>query len=619
MTTSRSGRPIRPFPYRFASRLRHGVAGRVTVSSAALVVLVSTIVTLGAVTSAAAAQVTINASADSYIQSDQPDSNFGTTTQLTVRAGSDKPTAIAYVKFVVSGLSGAPAGVQLRLYSYAQSATGVQVYTAASTWTETGLTWNTAPVPGATLVANMSGLLVNAYATTDVSSVVTGNGTYTFVISTTSTLGKQLASREVAADPPQLLINTAGSTAVAAVSGGGQSTAAGTAFAAPLVAKVTDGTGAAVSGVQVTFTAPTSGASAAFPGGTSAVSVATDANGLATSPVLTANATAGGYAVTATADGVAAPASFALTNGSVASPTPSPSASPPPSPTASPSASPSPTPSPSPSPSGTPTGGTTTTYTFKATADSYVRSDQPDTNFGADYVIGTEAGSASTPTLVSYLKFTVTGVTGTITGATLQVYSFATSALGWVVSGTSSGWTETGITYTNAPAIGAVIGNGPNIAVNTWASIDTQFSDGQRYLRLRAHHRTYRQQQAGRTRVDGDATDPRHHGRHRRYRRLPVTIPVDLLGLPVAFPGLTVALADGDRGADADADSVDRRDHDHAGGRRRADRHGGYPLRSPVRGQGDRGGRAAGTGRAGDLHRARQPNRPGPSRVAPRP
>lgn len=473
MTTPRSGRRGRPLLHHLASRFRHGAVGRLTVLGAALVVLVSTIVTIGAATSAAAAQLTVNASADSYVQSDQPDTNFGTATQLTVRAGSDKPTCVAYVKFVVSGLTAPPAGVQLRLYSFAQSATGVQVFTAASDWTETGLTWNTAPAPGATMVANMSGLVIGGYATADVSSVVTGNGTYTFAISTTSTLGKQLASREVAADPPQLMINTAGSTSITAASGDGQSTPVGTAFAAPLVAKVTDGSGAAVTGVQVTFTAPASGASASFPGGVPAVSVATDASGLATSPVLTANGTAGGYAVTATTDGVATPASFALTNGSAASPSPSPSTSPSASPSASPTASPSTSPSASasPSPSATPTGGTTTTYTFKATADSYVRSDQPDANFGADYVIGTEAGSASTPTLVSYLKFNVTGVTGTITGATLQVYSFATSALGWVVSTTSTTWTETGITYTNAPAIGAVVGNGPNIAVNTWASM----------------------------------------------------------------------------------------------------------------------------------------------------
>ncbi len=498
MTTPRTtGRRTRSRLFQAFSGPRRRVASRLGLLTAGLAVVASSIVTLGVVSSAAAAQVTVNASADSYIQSDQPDTNFGTLTQVTVRALADKPACIAYIKFVVSGLSAAPAGVQLRLYSYAQSATGVQVYSAASNWTETGLTWNTAPAPGATMVANMSGLAINAYATADVSSVVTGNGTYTFAISTTSTLGKQLASREVSADPPQLVINTAGSTTIATSAGSGQSTPVNSAFAAPLVAKVADGTGSAVSGVQVTFTAPASGASATFPGGVTAVSVATDANGLATAPVLTANGTTGGYSVTASTDGVSTPASFALTNGSAASPSPSPSASPSHSPSASPSTSPSQSASPStspsasaspsvsvspsasvspsvsvsPSPSSSPTGGTPTTATFKANADSYVRSDQADTNFGTEYTLGSEAGSATTPTITTYLKFTVTGVTGTITSVTLQLYSYATSSLGVVVSATATGWTETGITYNNAPAVGAAVGNGPNISVNTWASI----------------------------------------------------------------------------------------------------------------------------------------------------
>jgi hypothetical protein len=128
-------------------------------------------------------------------------------------------------------------------------------------------------------------------------------------------------------------------------------------------------------------------------------------------------------------------------------------------------------PSASPTPSPTPTG-TTTTYTFKANADTYVRSDQPDTNFGTEYTVGTEAGSTTTPTLNSYLRFAVSGVSGTITGATLQLYSYATSSLGVVVSSAPTGWTETGLTYNTAPALGGVVGRGPNIVVSTWASVD---------------------------------------------------------------------------------------------------------------------------------------------------
>ncbi len=97
--------------------------------------------------------------------------------------------------------------------------------------------------------------------------------------------------------------------AIAVGSGSGKSTAASTAFAAPLVATVTaNGTGEPVDGGQVTFIPPGSGASATLTG-----SPATIAAGTA-SVTATANATGGAYAVTATATGVATAASFNLTN-----------------------------------------------------------------------------------------------------------------------------------------------------------------------------------------------------------------------------------------------------------------------------------------------------------------
>jgi hypothetical protein len=441
-------RPRRPQSHR--RYLRRSVPALV------LVALSTVLVSAWAAVSGASTPRTVNATADAYVAADTPDTNAGTATELAARAPTvDKPEVLSYVKFVVSGLNAPPAGVQLQLYSYAQSATGVQVWTAPSDWTETGITWNNAPARGTTMVANLPNLAVNTYATADVSSVVSGNGTYTFVFTTTSTLSKKFASREVTASPPRLVINTNAPPTVAATSGSAQTAAAGTQFPAPLVATVADGDGAAVSNVVVTFTAPGSGASAVFAGGTNAVSVTTDASGRATSPALSANAIEGGYSVSAATDGAAAPATFALTNGSAASPSAAPSAS-----TA-----------PSSSPSASPTG-TVTTYTIKAAADASVRSDQPSTNFGADYVLNLSAASATTPTINSYLRFPVAGLTGTVTSATLQLYSFSSSSLGLQVNTAPTGWTESTLTYATAPALGAVVGNGPNLAVNAWASID---------------------------------------------------------------------------------------------------------------------------------------------------
>jgi uncharacterized protein YbbK (DUF523 family) len=86
-----------------------------------------------------------------------------------------------------------------------------------------------------------------------------------------------------------------------------------TAFVTALQAAVKDANNNPVSGVTVTFTAPSTGASAAFSGSPTATAV-TNASGIATAPALTADSQAGSYTVTAAVAGVGTPASFSLTN-----------------------------------------------------------------------------------------------------------------------------------------------------------------------------------------------------------------------------------------------------------------------------------------------------------------
>ena len=106
-------------------------------------------------------------------------------------------------------------------------------------------------------------------------------------------------------------------TAVAEIDingGYGQTASHGTTFASPLSAIVTDGAGNAVSGVLVTFTAPTTGSSGTFlaaaNGGTclatggiavTKCTATTNVNGVASSLTFTANAVSGTYGVNVTA------------------------------------------------------------------------------------------------------------------------------------------------------------------------------------------------------------------------------------------------------------------------------------------------------------------------------
>jgi type II secretory pathway pseudopilin PulG len=113
------------------------------------------------------------------------------------------------------------------------------------------------------------------------------------------------------------LVVNAGSAATIAINGGyGQTTTAGSTFANPLSAVVTDSASDPVAGVLVTFTAPTTGSSGTFlaaaNGGTclatggiavTSCTATTNVNGIASSLTFSANAVTGSYAVNVTAPG----------------------------------------------------------------------------------------------------------------------------------------------------------------------------------------------------------------------------------------------------------------------------------------------------------------------------
>ena len=116
------------------------------------------------------------------------------------------------------------------------------------------------------------------------------------------------------------LTNLAGAAnSITATVGTPQSATVNTAFATQLQATVKDSFNNPVSGVTVTFAAPSSGASGTFAGGVKTAT--TNASGVATAVVFTANTTAGVYTVTASVSGVGTSSSFSLTNlaGSAAS------------------------------------------------------------------------------------------------------------------------------------------------------------------------------------------------------------------------------------------------------------------------------------------------------------
>src|SRR5258708_15963022 len=83
-----------------------------------------------------------------------------------------------------------------------------------------------------------------------------------------------------------------GGSTITATGGTPQSTGINTAFGTQLQATVKNASNSPMSGVTVTFTAPSSAASGTFAGGVNTAT--TNAQGVAIAPVITANSTAGG-------------------------------------------------------------------------------------------------------------------------------------------------------------------------------------------------------------------------------------------------------------------------------------------------------------------------------------
>src|SRR5215204_2664982 len=107
--------------------------------------------------------------------------------------------------------------------------------------------------------------------------------------------------------------------------------------------------------------------------------------------------------------------------------------------------------------------------TLAPVADSHVQADAPTTNFGT----ATSLRIDGDPVSKAYLKFDVQGLSTAPTRATLKVVSPISSTTPInAKSVTDTTWTETGVTYNNAPAVGATVASATPSATNSVLSFD---------------------------------------------------------------------------------------------------------------------------------------------------
>jgi RHS repeat-associated protein len=195
---------------------------------------------------ALAATVTLNPTADAYVQAGtNAAKNYGTATTLNVRTSTTTANNYdSYLKFDTSSAAGAVTSAKLRLYS-ALSASGT-VSTSAyavsnTTWGETTITWNNKPALGASLGSVTVNSTTYAWKEIDVTAYVqsekaAGRAAITLGMHDVANTSPYIKanSRNATSNKPQLLIVTNAAPTVSIAT-----PISGSSYTAPAVIRLT--------------------------------------------------------------------------------------------------------------------------------------------------------------------------------------------------------------------------------------------------------------------------------------------------------------------------------------------------------------------------------------------
>jgi chitodextrinase len=358
--------------------------------------------------------LTFNADADARVAQASPTANFGTSTSLSV---DNNPVEHSYLRFIVSGVGGTVQSAKLRLYVTDSTSNGPAVFATSNNWSETGITWNNKPAAIGSGVADKGALSASAWVEFDITVLVPGNGTYSFVLPPQSTNGLTLSSKEATTNRPQLVLTVSGGTGDTE-----PPTAPGTLTA----------TAVGPTQVNLSWTASTDNV------GVTGYEISRDGAPLATVGVQTS------YSDTTAAPGTSY--SYQVRARDAAGNLSAPSNS-----------------------AAVTTPGDGTTLTFAAEADAYVEEANPNANFGTGGLLLTD----TLPNRQCYLRFTVAGVTGSVQSAKLRVFATDGTSNGPQIFATGTGWSETGITWSNRPAPGGVASDDKGaISTSTWVEFN---------------------------------------------------------------------------------------------------------------------------------------------------
>ncbi len=439
---------------------------------------------------------------DAYVKSSSATKNYGTAGTVREKMSSSEIDH-SYLKFEVTDLSGTLQNAKLRLNVSDASTDGGAIYlvsnnykSSATPWIESGLNWNNAPGVSGAVLSAVGAVSAGQWVEFDVTPAIVGNGTYSFGLKNNVSDIVYYRSKEGGASTvPQLVIQSLSSGAPSIASFAPAEGSVGT--------EVTI-TGSNLSGTtEVTF----NGVPASFNVDSNTKIRATVPDGATTGKIRITNADgSASYAADFLVTVVPAIASFTPASGGAGTEvtitgshftgTTSVSfngkvatsffvdsdsqirASVPAG--ATPGAGKIIVANSAGSAESTADFTINLLFTFAPIHDAYVKSSSPTNNYGTAGTVRGKLGSSEINH--GYLKFAVTGLSGTLLSAKLRLYVTDASTDGGVIylisdnyKSSATPWIESGLNWNNAPYIsGTVLGAAPQgaVSVGQWVEFD---------------------------------------------------------------------------------------------------------------------------------------------------
>jgi len=168
-------------------------------------VVASASATYTATFTAGSQTITLVPTADAEIRAGraQAKKNFGTLSTLRVRLNENR----SYLMFSVPALTGTVQSARLRMFVVGPSGSGGSAFLVGNGWTETGITWNNAPVISGSALATAGAVTLGTWVEFEVTPVISSSTTVSFALSGGSSDAADYSSR-TGANPPQLVIVT---------------------------------------------------------------------------------------------------------------------------------------------------------------------------------------------------------------------------------------------------------------------------------------------------------------------------------------------------------------------------------------------------------------------------